>query len=96
MLPEKRIPSHPGRILRDEFLVPAAISQVRLAQAIQVAPNVISEIINGRRGISPEMALALGKALGTSPELWLNLQTAHDLGLARESTGKRKIERLAG
>lgn len=96
MLPKNRIPSHPGRILRDEFLVPADITQVRLAQAIQVAPNVISEIINGRRGVSPEMAIALGEALGTSPELWLNLQSAHDLGVARESSAKRKIERLAG
>jgi len=72
---------HPGDFLREE-LVLRGISQSQLAHHIGVAPGVINLICNGHRGISPEMAKKLGVALGTTPQLWMNLQTSYDLNLA--------------
>ena len=72
-------PIHPGEILLDEFLGPLGISQYRLAQAIEVPPRRINEIVHGKRAISPDTALRLSRALGTSDRFWLNLQTRYDL-----------------
>ena len=72
-------PIHPGEILAEEFLIPLGISQYRLAKTISVAPTRIGEIIHGTRGISPDTALRLSRALGTSDRFWLNLQTRYDL-----------------
>ena len=69
--------STPGEILQEEFLEPLGISQYRLAKAIGKPQSAISEIVNGKRSISFEMAWLLGKALGTSTEFWMNLQSTY-------------------
>ena len=71
--------STPGEILLEEFLIPMGISQYRLARAIHKPQSAISDIVHGRRAISVEMAWLLGKALGTTPEFWLNLETTYQL-----------------
>lgn len=72
---------HPGEILLEEFLNPLGISQYRLAHAIAVPPRRINEIVHGKRGISPDTALRLARALGTSDRFWMNLQTRYDLDM---------------
>jgi addiction module HigA family antidote len=74
---------HPGECLREE-LAERGISQSQLAAHIGVSPGVVNLICNGHRGISPEMAKELAVALGTSAELWLNLQRSYDLSHAAE------------
>jgi len=71
--------STPGEILREEFLEPLGISQYRLAKAINKPQSAISEIVNGHRSITPEIAILLGKALGTTPDFWLRLETTYQL-----------------
>lgn len=75
--------AHPGELLLLEFLEPASISQYRLAQATGISVSRVNDLIKGRRGITPDTALRLGAALGTGPELWLNLQHDYDIRLAR-------------
>jgi addiction module HigA family antidote len=77
-------PIHPGEILLEEFLTPLRISQYRLAQAIGVPPRRINEIVHGKRAISPDTALRLSRALGTSDRFWMNLQTRYDLDVQLE------------
>jgi addiction module HigA family antidote len=76
---------HPGEILLEEFLRPLGISQYRLAQAIGVPPRRINEIVHGKRAISPDTALRLSRALGTSDRFWMNLQTRYDLDVQLEN-----------
>ena len=76
-------PIHPGEILSDE-LAELNIAAARLARAIQVPPNRITQIIAGKRSISADTALRLGKWFGTGPRLWLNLQQAYELDLASQ------------
>jgi addiction module HigA family antidote len=71
-------PIHPGKILLDDYLKPLGISQNALARALGITPKTISEIILGKRGISPEMSIRLGKFFRQSPRFWLNLQTEYD------------------
>lgn len=91
MQTDKRIPTHPGEILLEEFLEPLGISQVELAAHIGVPVQRVNEIVRGRRGVSPESAWLFAQALGTTPEFWVNLQTAHDLAVQRPD---RTIKRL--
>ena len=79
MLPENRIPTHPGEILLEEFLIPLELSQVAFARHIGVPLQRVNEIVLGKRGVSPETAWLFSQALGTTPEFWINLQMAHDL-----------------
>jgi len=88
---ENRIPTHPGEILLEEFLNPIGMSQAAFARHICVPMQRINEIVRGKRGISPETAWLFAQALGTTPELWINLQSAYDLARSRP---KRTIERL--
>ena len=74
-------PIHPGEILMEEFLLPFAISQYRLAKDIDVAPRRINEIIHGERSISADTALRLGKYFNTSPQFWLNLKSHYELAI---------------
>ena len=74
MLPKNRPPTHPGEMLLKEFLEPSGITQSELALHLGWTYARLNEIINGRRGITADSALALGDALGTGPEFWLNLQ----------------------
>lgn len=75
----KREPTPPGEILREEFLKPLGLTQRQLADHLGCEIKVINRIVNGRTGVTPEMALKLGAAFRTSPELWLNAQKAVDL-----------------
>ncbi|MGA1812461.1 HigA family addiction module antitoxin [Frondihabitans sp. 4ASC-45] len=81
---EIHAPIHPGEILLEEFLAPLKISQYRLAKTVGVPPRRINEIVHGTRGITPDTALRLGRALGTTARFWLNLQTRYDLDIATE------------
>ncbi len=79
---------HPGRILKRE-LVARTLSANRLALALRLPSGRITEILGGKRGISPDTALRLGRYFGNSPRFWLNLQTAFDLANEAQSKGKR-------
>jgi addiction module HigA family antidote len=92
MLPENRIPAHPGEILLEEFLNPLGLSQVAFAAHIGVPVQRVNEIVRGKRGITPETAWLFAEALGTSPEFWLNLQSNHDLARFHP---KRQVARIA-
>ncbi len=83
MLPENRIPTHPGEILHEEFLRPLEITQVDLAKHLGVPVQRINEIVRGRRGITPETAWLFAQAFKTSPEFWINLQVNYDLAVNR-------------
>ena len=85
-------PMHPGKILRDEFLTPMDLSVYRLAREIKVSRPRLNDIVLGRRGVTTDTALRLGRYFGTTPEFWINLQTRHDLDVA-ERTVRRQIER---
>lgn len=80
----KRKPTTPGEILREEFLVPLGMTQVQLAARLGIPLQRINTIIVGRRAVTAETALLLAKALKTTPEFWMNLQTAVDLWEARQ------------
>ena len=85
--PEAKIhldPVHPGEILLEEFMVPLELSRNALGRALHVPPNHVSDVVNGKRGISAVMALRLARYFGTSPELWLGLQLDYELDVARE------------
>ncbi len=75
----RREPTTPGEILREEFLEPLGLTQKQLADHLGCDVKVINRIVNGRTGVTPEMALKLGAAFRTSPEFWLNAQKAVDL-----------------
>jgi len=92
MIPENRIPAHPGVILSQEFLVPLGVSQVALAAHLGVPVQRINELVRGKRGITPATAWLLAQALNTTPEFWINLQTAYDLARSRPA---EPVERLA-
>ena len=79
MLPENRIPTHPGEILLEEFLKPLGVPQSAFAKHIGVSIQTVHEIVRGKRGITPETAWLFSQSLGTTPEFWGNLQTAYDL-----------------
>ena len=83
-----RITTHPGEILKEEFLVPMALSARQLALAIDIPANRITEILRGRRSVSADTALRLGRYFNTSPEFWMNLQMAHDLSKAAAESKK--------
>ena len=82
------LPIHPGRILKRE-LASRDLSANRLAIALRLPSGRITDIINGKRGISPETALRLGRYFGNEPRFWLNLQTAYELATAEREIGKR-------
>ena len=79
-------PSPPGEILMEEFMRPLGLSINALARALHVPPNRIGGIVNGKRAISADTALRLGKYFGTSPEIWLDLQSGYELRVARQTT----------
>jgi antitoxin HigA-1 len=87
-MPRTRKPVHPGRILRQEFLEPAAISQYRLAKATGLTQTLIGGILHGRRGITASTALRLERALGVSAQTWLNLQSLYDLEKTEAEAGR--------
>ena len=88
----QRVTTSPGEMLREEFMVPLAISQNQLASDLRVPPGRINQIIKGKRAITSDTALRLAKYFGNSPEFWLNLQQMYDLSKTRLESGDR-IER---
>jgi len=92
-----RTPIHPGEILGEEFLIPMAISQSRLARDINVPPRRINEICLGKRSITPDTALRLARFFGMSAEFWMTLQQRYDLECAKdalEAKLKREVRPL--
>ena len=92
MLPENRIPTHPGEVLSEEFLKPLGVTQVALAEHLGVPVQRINELVRGKRGVTPQTAWLLAGAFGTTPDFWINLQTAHDLAVTRPT---RDVPQLA-
>jgi len=82
-------PIHPGEILREEFLAPISLSANALAIALHVPATRIGEIVNERRGISPDTALRLARFFGGDAQSWLNLQMTYDLKIAQRDHGAR-------
>jgi len=87
-IPTHREPTHPGEMLKEEFLLPMEISQRDLADAIHVPYQRVNELINKKRGVTPSTALRLAKFFGVSADYWLNLQVRCDLYRAQESEKK--------
>ncbi|NQU40608.1 MAG: HigA family addiction module antidote protein [Lentisphaerae bacterium] len=88
-------PPHPGEVLRELCLEPLGLSVTDAAEALGVARKTLSAILNGRSGISPEMAMRLGKAFDTTPESWLHQQVQYDLWVAEQSPKALHVKRLA-
>lgn len=82
-----RIHTHPGEILREEFLAPLGLSANALSRDIDVSPNRITSILSGGRAVTPDTALRLARYFDTTPQFWLNLQMAHDLSVAMTEHG---------
>lgn len=88
-------PPHPGEVLRELCLEPLGLSVTEAAQALGVSRKTLSALLNGRSGISPEMAIRLSKAFDTSAESWLNQQMHYDLWLAEQSLGDIEVRVLS-
>lgn len=91
MIPKNRTTTHPGEILLEEFLVPMEMSQVRLAEHLDIPVQRINEIVKGKRGVSADTAWLLSAALGTTPEFWSNLQSAYDLSASKPAKMPRRV-----
>nr|VFJ62229.1 MAG: addiction module antidote protein, HigA family [Candidatus Kentron sp. FM]VFJ73119.1 MAG: addiction module antidote protein, HigA family [Candidatus Kentron sp. FM]VFK19914.1 MAG: addiction module antidote protein, HigA family [Candidatus Kentron sp. FM] len=91
---KKREPIHPGEVLMEEFLDPMGISQYRLAKDIGVPARRINEIVHGKRSISADTALRLGRYFGTSAQFWMNLQNHYDLEARMDEIGNRLDEEV--
>jgi antitoxin HigA-1 len=85
----QRVRTHPGEVLREEFMKPMGLTANKLAMNLRIPATRIGEIIHERRGVSAETAMRLARYLGTTPEFWLNLQTAYDLSVARAQSAKQ-------
>ena len=83
-VPTDREPTHPGEMLREEFLQPMGITQQQLADSIHVPFQRINELVNGKRGVTPSTSLRLAKFFGVSEDFWMNLQTRWDLYRAKK------------
>jgi addiction module HigA family antidote len=88
-------PPHPGEVIRGLCLEPMGLSVTEAAEGLGVSRKTLSAILNGRAGISPEMALRLSIAFDTSPESWLNQQTQYDLWVARKGAKQLRVKRLS-
>ena len=85
---------HPGRIVRQECLEPLGLSVTEAAKKLGVSRVALSELVNERRGVSPEMAIRLSKGFGSSPEVWACLQMQFDLAQALKKADQIKVRRL--
>ncbi|SRR6266567_9305501 len=86
-------PPHPGRSIRTACLGPLGLSVTQGAKVLGVTRQALNNVVNGKAGISPEMAIRLARAFGSTPETWLRLQLAYDLAAARKDESKIKIRR---
>jgi len=87
-------PIHPGEILLEEFMKPMGISINRLARDIAVPPGRVSAIVNGKRAITADTAMRLGRYFGTSPEVWMGLQADYELRVAQRTIGPEVEKRV--
>ena len=88
-------PPHPGRIVRQECLAPLGLTVTAAARALGVTRQTLNNLVNGKAGVSPEMAIRLSKTFGSSPEVWLGVQMDYDLARAERHLGRLKLRRLA-
>ena len=88
-------PPHPGEIVRYDCIEALGLSVSSAAAALGVTRQALSNLVNGSSGISPEMAIRLEKAFGSTAEQWLRMQMAYDLAMARKSASKIKVKRIA-
>lgn len=86
MIEMTRKPTHPGRIIREDYLLPLSISIKDMAENLGVSRKTLSKIVNEKGSITPEMALRLSRAFDTTPDLWMNLQKNYDLWNAKNSS----------
>lgn len=93
-LPTNRAPTHPGEILREEFLLPMSITQVELAERLGIPFQRVNQICREKRSVTPDTALRLAKLFDTTPDLWLNLQLSWDLYQAQRSPKAKEIARI--
>jgi addiction module HigA family antidote len=87
-------PPHPGRIIRQECLEPLGLNVTAGAKALGISRVALSELVNERRGISPEMAIRLAKAFGSSPETWAGLQLDYDMARAMKNADRIAVQRV--
>jgi addiction module HigA family antidote len=87
-------PPHPGEVIRELCLQPLGISVTAAAKGLGVTRKALSELLNGKSGVSPSMAMRLAIAFDTSPESWLNMQQPYDLYRARKNPALRRVKRL--
>ncbi len=88
-----RLPTHPGEVLLEEFLRPLGLSQVDLAEHLEVPVQRINEIVRGKRGVSAETAWLFSQAFDTTPEFWTNLQSSYDLAAKKPARTVRRIRK---
>ena len=88
-------PPHPGRIVRQECIEALGLTVTEAARALGVTRQALNNLVNLKAGISPEMAIWLSKAFGSSPEVWLGMQMAYDLAQLEKEAGKIKVQRIA-
>ena len=87
-------PAHPGEILKEMYLTPLQLTITETAQALGIARKNLSAIVNGKMGISPDMAVRLSEAFNTSSELWIGLQKDYDLWRSEQNIDRQQIKRL--
>ena len=88
-----RNPVHPGQVVRHDCLEPLGLSVTAAAKVLGVTRQALNNIVNGKSGISPEMAIRLSKAFGSTAETWLRMQLAYDLAEARKNAGQIRVRR---
>ena len=88
-------PPHPGRIVRQECIEPLGLTITEAAERLGVTRQTLNNLVNEKAGISPEMAIRLSKAFGSSPEVWLGMQMEYDLVQAEKNAGRIKVKRIA-
>ena len=87
-------PPHPGRIVRQECIETLGLTVTQAARALGVTRQTLNNLLNGKAGVSPEMAIRLSKAFGSSPAVWLGMQMEYDLVQAEKKAGRIHVERL--
>ena len=95
MIPKHRLPTHPGQVLLLEFMEPLDLTQVAFAAHLGVSVQRLNELINGKRGVTPDTAWLLASALRTTPQFWMNLQTTYDLSVHKPERSVRPIAKSA-
>ena len=90
----KKNPPHPGKYVIEDCIKPLGLSITKVAEGLGVSRSTLSRLINGQIGVSPEMAVRLSMAFGSTPEMWLRLQNAYDLAQARKSAEKIRVKKF--